>query len=511
MCGIVAIYNHSKNNLVNQELYDAMLTLQHRGQDAAGMITCDQYNQLALHKANGLVKDVFHTRDMRRLHGNIGLAHIRYPTAGTRSQAEAQPFYVNSPYGVAMAHNGNIVNSKQLRSEISCADKRHINTDSDSEILLNVLAHELQSSHTEYLSKDHIFSAIERLNKRCIGSYACVALIVGHGIIGFRDPNGIRPLVYGQRETLSGTDYIIASESVALDMLGFKLIADVAPGEVIYIDNHGQLHKYKSKYALPATPCIFEYVYLARPDSIIENVSVYKSRLYMGEKLAAKIKRVFPNHDIDVVIPVPDTSRTAAVPLAYHLGVKYRDGLVKNHYIGRTFIMPGQKLRKKSVRQKLNVVVDEFKNKNVLLVDDSIVRGTTSKEIIQLAREAGANKVYFASAAPPIRFANVYGIDMATQDELIAYNKTEEQIADDLKADKLFFQDLEDLKAAISCKNSELINFEASVFDGKYITNDINQQYLAYLNISRGERSKSKHSKQSKLNNFEQGVETHNL
>ncbi|MBP9721875.1 MAG: amidophosphoribosyltransferase [Gammaproteobacteria bacterium] len=509
MCGIVGIYSNSP---VNQQLYDAMLALQHRGQDAAGMITCDKNNILSLHKDNGLVKDVFRTRDMRRLVGNIGLAHIRYPTAGSSSQAEAQPFYVNSPYGVALAHNGNLVNSQELQQEIFQTDRRHINTQSDSEVLLNILAHELHTVHTDHLTtldKNNIFSALDNLYNRCLGGYAAVALIVGHGIIGFRDPHGIRPLVYGRKVTPEGIDYILASESAAIDLLGFQLIADVAPGEVIYINNKGELFKHQSKAAKQSTPCIFEYVYLSRPDSIIENVSVYKARLHMGKKLAAKINRVFPHHDIDVVMPIPDTSRTAAITLAYHLGAKYREGLIKNHYIGRTFIMPGQQLRKKSVRQKLNAVYDEFKDKNVLLVDDSIVRGTTSKEIIQMARDAGANKVYFASAAPPVRYPNVYGIDMPSQDELIASNKTEEEIAIYLNADKLFYQDIEDLKAAISSKNPALVNFESSVFDGKYITGNINCEYLHRLHTNRNDIAKVK--KQLSKNIRSTSIESQNL
>lgn len=514
MCGIVAIYSHSP---VNQKLYDSLISLQHRGQDAAGILTCD-HRRLTLHKANGLVRDVFHNRDMQKLVGNIGLAHIRYPTAGSSSQAEAQPFYVNSPFGVALAHNGNLVNSRELEVEIFKTDRRHINTTSDSEILLNILAYELQRSDTFHLTEQDIFTAIENVFSRCQGGYAVVALIVGHGIIGFRDPHGIRPLVYGVKETPQGKEYMIASESVALDMLGFKLEADVQPGEVVYISNSGQLFKYKSKNRQPFTPCIFEYVYLARPDSVIENTSVYKARLYMGEKLAKKIQREFPEHDIDVVIPVPDTSRTAAITLAYHLGVRYREGLIKNPYIGRTFIMPGQKLRKRSVRQKLNAVSDEFKDKNVLLVDDSIVRGTTSKEIIQMARDTGANKVYFASAAPPVRYPNVYGIDMPTQEELIAHGRTEVEVAAYLACDRLFYQDLNDLKAAVNYKNCDLTNFDTSIFDGKYITGDVDDNYLSYLYSKRCEDNKNKQitTKRTALVNelqFSQdvGVETQNL
>lgn len=480
--------------------------MQHRGQDAAGILTCDHNNRLNLHKANGLVRDVFTHKDMQRLQGNLGIAHIRYPTAGTNSQAEAQPFYVNSPFGIALVHNGNLVNSAVLRNQLFNTDRRHVNTGSDSEVLLNILAYELQQADKYHLTADNIFHAVEKLYQRCVGGYAVVALVVGHGLIAFRDPNGIRPLVYGSKETPSGIEYAIASESVALDMLGFKLISDIAPGQVVYIDTKGNIFKYKSQLAQISTPCLFEYVYLSRPDSMIENVSVYKARLYMGEKLAAKIMREFPHHDIDVVIPVPDTSRTAAMSLSYNLGVKFSEGLVKNPYIGRTFIMPGQKLRKRSVKQKLNTIDDEFKSKNVLLVDDSIVRGTTSKEIIQMARDAGARKVYLASAAPAVRFPNVYGIDMPSQKELVAYNKTEDEIAQFLNADKLFYQDLADLKAAISCKNPNLINFEASVFDGNYIVGNIDTNYLNALQSTRGDSSQNSESSHAAV-----GIETHNL
>jgi amidophosphoribosyltransferase len=470
-------------------LYDALTVLQHRGQDAAGIATCDA-RKLYLSKANGLVRDVFRSLSLDTLQGNMGLGHVRYPTAGSASETEAQPFYVNSPFGIALAHNGNLVNSAQLAQEVFHTDRRHVNTASDSEVLLNVLAHELQRIKTYHLTPDDIFSALQRVHARCSGGYAVVALIVGHGILGFRDPHGIRPLVYGKRETPHGDEYMIASESVALDILGYTRSADVAPGQAVYIDLAGKLHQTeKSQYlnSPPHTPCLFEFVYLARPDSIIEDISVYKARLYMGEKLAQNIKTQFDAHDIDVVIPVPDTSRTAALPLAYHLGVKCREGLIKNHYIGRTFMMPKQIERQRSVRQKLNVIASEFKDKNVLLVDDSIVRGTTSREIIQMARDAGARKVYFASAAPPVRYPNVYGIDMPTQAELIAHQRTESEIAVFLGADRLFYQDLADLMASVSDRNPSIGRFEASVFDGQYVTGDVTPAYLEGLGRARGE------------------------
>jgi len=419
MCGIIGIVAHSA---VNQSIYDGLTVLQHRGQDAAGIITCEG-SRLHLRKNNGLVRDVFHTRHMLRLYGNMGIGHVRYPTAGSESSAssaEAQPFYVNSPYGISLAHNGNLTNSDKLKQELFQEDLRQINTDSDSEILLNVFAHELQQQGKLKMDVDDVFKAVARVHKRCKGAYAAVAMITGYGVVAFRDPFGIRPLVFGKKESPQGTNYMMASESVALDSLGYELVRDVAPGEAVFITLDGQLHTRQCADNPSVKPCIFEYVYLARPDSIIDNVSVYKARLRMGEKLADKIRRIRPDHDIDVVIPIPDTSRTSALQLAYNLGLKYREGFIKNRYIGRTFIMPGQQQRKKSVRQKLNAIDLEFSGKNVLLVDDSIVRGTTSSQIIEMAREAGANKVYFASAAPPVRYPNVYGIDMPNSAELIA-------------------------------------------------------------------------------------------
>ena len=421
MCGIIGIVARSP---VNQAIYDALTVLQHRGQDAAGIITSDG-ERLHLRKNNGLVRDVFHTRHMLRLHGNMGIGHVRYPTAGCETSAEAQPFYVNSPYGISLAHNGNLTNANKLKQELFQEDLRQINTDSDSEVLLNVFAHELQQQGRLKMEVEDVFRAIGGVHKRCRGAYAAVAMITGYGVVAFRDPHGIRPLVYGKRETAEGTDYMMASESVALDVLGYELIDDVAPGEAVFVTLDGKLHKQQCAEQPSLSPCIFEFVYLARPDSIIDNISVYKARLRMGDKLAAKIKREHPDHDIDVVIPIPDTSRTSALQLAYKLGVKFREGFIKNRYIGRTFIMPGQQQRKKSVRQKLNAIDLEFRDKNVLLVDDSIVRGTTSSQIIDMAREAGARKVYFASAAPAVRYQNVYGIDMPSSTELIAAGRSD--------------------------------------------------------------------------------------
>jgi amidophosphoribosyltransferase len=463
--------------------------LQHRGQDAAGIITCEG-GRLHLRKNNGLVRDVFHTRHMLRLYGNMGIGHVRYPTAGCESSAEAQPFYVNSPYGISLAHNGNLTNSDKLKQELFQDDLRQINTDSDSEILLNVLAHELQQQGKLKMKVDDVFRAVAGVHKRCRGAYAAVAMITGYGVVAFRDPFGIRPLVFGKQESPQGTSYMMASESVALDGLGYELVRDVAPGEAVFITLDGQLHTRQCAENPAVKPCIFEYVYLARPDSIIDDVSVYKARLRMGEKLADKIRRVRPDHDIDVVIPIPDTSRTSALQMANNLGLKYREGFIKNRYIGRTFIMPGQQQRKKSVRQKLNAIDLEFNGKNVLLVDDSIVRGTTSTQIIEMAREAGAKKVYFASAAPPVRFPNVYGIDMPNSNELIAHGRTEEEVCREIGADWLLFQDLEDLKEAVRKGRPDIDGFDDSVFTGNYITGDIDEDYLNLLQSSRSDAAK---------------------
>jgi len=488
MCGIVGIVSHKP---VNEELYEALSMLQHRGQDAAGIMTHDE-GRLYLRKDNGLVRDVFSSQHMRGLKGNMGIGHNRYPTAGCESSAEAQPFYVNSPYGITMAHNGNLTNAQELKRELFQDDLRHINTDSDSEILLNVFAHELDSQHRRTITEKDIFSAIAGVHKRCTGGYAVVGLIANYGVFGFRDPNGIRPVCFGKRETDAGTDYIIASESVALDMLGFDLIRDIAPGEAIYITTDGQLHTFQCAEKPTYSPCLFEFVYLARPDSIIDGISVYKARLRMGEKLASKILRKYSNLEIDVVIPIPDTSRTSALQLANHLGVKYREGFIKNRYIGRTFIMPGQKDRKKSVRQKLNAIDLEFKDKNVLLVDDSIVRGTTSKQIIQMAREAGAKNVYFASAAPPVSYPNVYGIDMPSAKELVAHNRSMREINEQIGSDWLIYQDLDDLVSAVNKWSDKVESFDDSVFSGQYVTGDINENYLKQLELLRNDSAKKK-------------------
>jgi amidophosphoribosyltransferase len=488
MCGIIGIVSHEN---VNQELYDGLTVLQHRGQDAAGIVTCEG-QRLFMRKAIGLVRDVFQARHMLRLRGNMGIGHVRYPTAGCFSSAEAQPFYVNSPFGITLAHNGNLTNATELKRDLFRADRRHINTDSDSEVLLNVFAHELQVQGKMELNQNDIFEAVAAVHRRCRGAYAVVAMITGIGIVGFRDPYGIRPAVIGKRETPRGDEYMIASESVAIDSLGFELVRDIAPGEAVFIDLEGRLHTKQCADKPLASPCIFEHVYFARPDSIIDGISVYRARLRMGETLANKILRVFPNHDIDVVIPIPDTSRTSALQLSYKLNVLYREGFIKNRYIGRTFIMPGQKQRKKSVRQKLNAIDLEFKGKNVLLVDDSIVRGTTSQQIIQMAREAGANKVYFASAAPPVRYPNVYGIDMPSVKELVGHDRDDEEIAKVIGADWLVYQDLDDLIDAAQRGNPEITRFETSVFNGDYVTGDITQDYLDYIEEQRNDSTRGK-------------------
>ena len=486
MCGIVGIVSHQP---VAQTIYDALLVLQHRGQDSAGIVVCDQ-NKLNLRKDNGHVSDVFHTRHMRNLTGNMGIGHVRYPTAGCSSSAEAQPFYVNSPYGITLAHNGNLTNVERLKSELYQSDLRHINTESDSEVLLNVFAHELQSCGSLKLTPEEIFTAVTETHKRIEGAYAVVVMLTGKGILGFRDPHGIRPVVYGKRETDAGCDYMIASESVALQTSGFELIGDLKPGEAVFIDSSGTVHRSQCSASPKLRPCIFEYVYLARPDSIIDDIYVYKARLRMGVKLARKILRQMPKHDIDVVIPIPDTSRPAAMELAFHLGVKFREGFIKNRYIGRTFIMPGQTMRKKSVRRKLNPIDIEFKGKTVLLVDDSIVRGNTSQQIIQMAREAGAKKVYIASAAPPVRYPNVYGIDMPAAHELVAFNRSEQEVADYIGADWLIYQDLDDLIDAVQKGNRSIKKFDCSCFDGKYVTKTVNDDYLDKISNLRSDSAK---------------------
>jgi amidophosphoribosyltransferase len=484
MCGILGVVSQSP---ANQLLYDGLQVLQHRGQDAAGIATLDG-RTFHLHKGNGLVRDVFRTRNMRALQGNAGIAHVRYPTAGSAvDHNEAQPFYVNSPFGIVLGHNGNLTNTEELQKQLFVEDRRHVNTNSDSEVLLNVLAHELQTtSRGVRLDVPAIFAAVSGVHQRCRGAYAVVAMIAGYGLLAFRDPYGIRPLVVGVNETESGSEYLIASESVALDTLGFRFLRDVAPGEAVFVDFDGKLHSRQCSDNPKLNSCIFEYVYFARPDSVIDGVSVYETRLYMGEFLADKLKRTWSEVDIDVVIPIPDSSRPSALQLANRLNIPFREGFVKNRYIGRTFIMPGQAMRKKSVRQKLNAIGVEFNGKNVLLVDDSIVRGTTSREIVQMARDAGAHKVYFASAAPPVRFPNVYGIDMPSRAELIATGRSDEEICREIGADRLIYQDLEDLKAAVRKANPDITDFDASCFDGNYITGDITPWYLDEVEARRG-------------------------
>jgi amidophosphoribosyltransferase len=477
------------NESVNQLIYDALTVLQHRGQDAAGMMTWDE-GRFLLRKNNGLVRDVFHTRHMKRLQGHVGIGHVRYPTAGSASEAESQPFYVNSPYGITLAHNGNLTNSDQLKQELFSSDLRHINTSSDSEVLLNVFAHELGKQGVT-LTPEDIFDAVRRVHRRCSGGYAAVSIINGFGLVAFRDPHGIRPVVYGTRETAEGQDVMIASESVALDVAGFELVRDLAPGEAIFVDMDNNIHTQLCAEKARLTPCIFEHVYLARPDSMLDGAYVYGTRMQMGRKLGDRIQREWPDHDIDVVIPIPDTSRTTALELAQHIGVTFREGFMKNRYIGRTFIMPGQTQRKKSVRQKLNAIASEFAGKNVMLVDDSIVRGTTCKQIIQMARDAGANKVYFASAAPAVRYPNVYGIDMPVATELVAHGRTDAEVGELIGADRLIYQDLEDLKAACREVNPALDDFDCSVFDGNYVTGDVDEAYFAALEAARNDAAKS--------------------
>lgn len=488
MCGIVGIVGQSA---VNQALYDALTNLQHRGQDAAGIMTAED-SHLYLRKNNGLVRDVFHRRHMSKLLGNMGIGHVRYPTAGSASLTEAQPFYVNSPYGICLAHNGNLVNADELKKLVTGSDRRHLNTASDTEALLNVFAHELGQVSENGLTPEIILEAVERVHQRCSGGYAVVAMIIGYGIIAFRDPHGIRPLVLGARNSERGVERIVASESVALDALGFDVERDIRPGEAVFLDIAGAVYSREYSKSVQYSPCIFEFVYFARPDSIIDRLSVYKTRLRMGEQLAAKILSLRPDHGIDVVIPIPDTSRTAAVQVAHELGVKYREGFIKNRYIGRTFIMPGQAERKASVRRKLNAIKLEFRDKNVLLVDDSIVRGTTSKQIIQMARESGANKVFFASAAPPVRHPNVYGIDMPASSELVANGRSVDDVKEIIGADWLVYQDLNSLVQAVHHENSEIESFDTSCFSGEYVTGDVSRNYLDALELERSDSVKVK-------------------
>ncbi|MEO5765913.1 MAG: amidophosphoribosyltransferase [Casimicrobiaceae bacterium] len=485
MCGIVGAVAHTP---VNQLLYDGLLLLQHRGQDAAGIATSEGA-VFHMFKGPGYVRDVFRTRNMRDLMGNAGIGHCRYPTAGSAfSDLESQPFYVNSPFGVTLGHNGNLTNSEALKRELFQLDFRHVNTNSDSEVLLNVLALELERAAQHHrLDPNAIFKAVAGVHRRCRGAYAVVAMIAGYGMLAFRDPYGIRPLCIGKNEAMGGSEYLVASESVALEPLGFSMLRDVAPGEAIFVDQSGGFHARQCADNPVLYPCIFEYVYLARPDSVLDGASVYEARLQMGAALGRKIRHIPEAADIDVVIPIPDSSRPSALELANTMGLKYREGFVKNRYIGRTFIMPGQAMRKKSVRQKLNPIGMEFKDKVVLLVDDSIVRGTTSREIVSMAREAGARKVYFASASPPVRFPNVYGIDMPNQRELVATGRNEAEIAREIGADLLVYQDLDALKDAVRAVNPRLSDFEASCFDGKYITGDITADYLSQLAVERDE------------------------
>jgi amidophosphoribosyltransferase len=485
MCGIIGVVATSP---VNQLLYDGLLVLQHRGQDAAGIATSDD-GCFYMHKGSGLVRDAFRTRNMRNLVGNWGIGHVRYPTAGSAcNPAEAQPFYVNSPFGLLLAHNGNLTNSEELKREMFLSDLRHINTNSDSEVLLNVLAHELQAAAKGFkLDDEAVFRAVAGVHRRCRGAYAAVVMIAGYGLLAFRDPYGIRPLAIGRNDVGGKHEWLVASESVAMDVLGFRMLRDVAPGEAVLIDTDGNFRSRQCADRTVEAPCMFEFVYLARPDSVIDGVSVYESRVKMGEFLADKLKRVLPHAGIDVVIPIPDSSRPSAMEMAHKLNLPYREGFVKNRYIGRTFIMPGQAVRRKSVRQKLNTISQEFKGKRVLLVDDSIVRGTTSREIVLMAREAGAEKVYLASAAPPVRYANVYGIDMPTRSELIAAGRDEDEICREIGADGLIYQDLDDLKAAVRAVNPSINFFETSCFDGCYVTGDITPEYLHGVENQRGQ------------------------
>jgi amidophosphoribosyltransferase len=483
MCGIVGVIAQAP---VNQQIYDALLLLQHRGQDAAGIVTMLD-TKCFMHKARGMVRDVFRTRNMRALPGNVGLGQVRYPTAGNAySDEEAQPFYVNAPFGIVLVHNGNLTNASALKAELFDIDRRHINTGSDTEVLINVLAHELERSARDLvLTPQAVFRAVAAVHKRLRGSYAVVALIAGHGLVAFRDPYGIRPLVIGTGP--DGHEVMLASESVAIEGTGRKVLRDVAPGEAVFVDMQGRMATQQCAESPALYPCMFEFVYLARPDSVMDGISVYQARLNLGESLAQRVINTLPPNEIDVVIPIPESSRPSAMQLAHKIGRPYREGFVKNRYVGRTFIMPGQAVRKKSVRQKLNAIGVEFKGRNVLLVDDSIVRGTTSREIVQMAREAGAAKVYMASAAPPVRFPNVYGIDMPSQEELVAAGRTQEEVRQYIGADALIYQDVDAMKRVVLALNPRLMGFEASCFDGHYITGDIAPGDIAFM---REQRSK---------------------
>lgn len=490
MCGIVGVVNKPGDRAA-LSLYDALLMIQHRGQDAAGIATCEG-NRLFLEKNNGLVRDVFDAQGMKSLQGNLGVAHCRYPTAGSSACSEAQPFYVNSPYGLVLAHNGNLTNADELSRELFENDLRHLNTNSDSEVLLNVFAHELAVSHQLHLQDEDVFSAVGKVHDRCHGAYAAVGIILGFGVVAFRDPLGIRPLIFGKRQEGGGfVSHMVASESVALTANGYEIIRDVAPGECVILHRDGRFSSSQCAESPRLTPCLFEFVYLARPDSFIDGVSVYKSRLRMGEALAEKILREWGDHEFDVVIPIPDTSRTSALPIAHALNLKYREGFIKNRYIGRTFIMPGQQERRSSIRKKLSPIPLEFKDKSVLLVDDSIVRGNTSKQIVQMARDAGAKKVYMASAAPPVRYPNVYGIDMPASYELIAHGQNEVQIAREINADGVIYQDLKDLEEAVRQGNPHIHECEGSCFNGKYVTGNVTPEYLRRIEMERNDSAKT--------------------
>ena len=498
MCGIVGIVGTSP---VNQSIYDALTVLQHRGQDAAGICTIES-NRFRLRKANGLVKDVFEAKHMQRLQGDVGIGHVRYPTAGSSSVSEAQPFYVNSPFGITLAHNGNLTNAHDVREKLFAKDRRHLNTTSDSEVLLNVLAHEIDMVKGNVTSED-VFRAVTNVHRTIRGAYAVTAMIIGHGLVAFRDPKGIRPLCLGKREVEGRTEYMVASESVALDAVGFDFIRDVSPGEAIYATFEGELFTQQCADNPELNPCLFEFVYFARPDSFIDKISVYSARVEMGKKLGERIRDEYSHLDIDVVIPIPETSCDIALQIAQLIDKPYRQGFVKNRYVGRTFIMPGQQQRKKSVRRKLNAIRSEFKDKNVLLVDDSIVRGTTSEQIIEMARDSGAKKVFMVSAAPEIRFPNVYGIDMPSANELIAHGRDNDQICKQIGADELIFQTLDDLIGAVGLGNTDITKFEASVFSGDYVTGDITQQYLEYLGSLRSDDAKLQSEIQQDLASLE--------
>ncbi|CAM2743696.1 amidophosphoribosyltransferase [Vibrio mytili] len=498
MCGIVGIVGTTP---VNQSIYDALTVLQHRGQDAAGICTIES-NRFRLRKANGLVKDVFEAKHMQRLQGEVGIGHVRYPTAGSSSASEAQPFYVNSPFGITLAHNGNLTNANEVRQKLFEKDRRHINTTSDSEVLLNVLAHEIDSVKGNVTTED-VFRAVTNVHRTIRGAYAVTAMIIGHGMIAFRDPNGIRPLCLGKREENGRTEYMVASESVALDAVGFDFVRDVAPGEAIYATFDGELFTKQCADRPTLNPCIFEFVYFARPDSFIDKISVYSARVEMGKKLGERICEDYSDLDIDVVIPIPETSCDIALQIAQAINKPYRQGFVKNRYVGRTFIMPGQQQRKKSVRRKLNAIRSEFKDKNVLLVDDSIVRGTTSEQIIEMARDSGANKVFMVSAAPEVRFPNVYGIDMPSATELIAHGRDNETICKAIGADALIYQRLEDLVEAVGLGNQDITQFDTSVFNGHYVTGDIDQKYLDFLDGLRNDDAKVQREIQQDLANLE--------